>query len=66
MASLGLGNEDKIGVKLMGGYTFRADSGATPSKGYKAPGHNSVLLESNRYFLAHHTRTFTLPEYWFY
>ncbi|NLW11970.1 MAG: hypothetical protein GX028_08155, partial [Clostridiaceae bacterium] len=35
------------------------------SKGYMAPGHNSVLTDDGRYYMVHHTRTFSLPEYWF-
>lgn len=65
MASLGLGNEERVGTKLMGGYTFLSDPGVTPSKGYMGPGHNSALIDGSDYFIVHHTRTYKLPEYWF-
>lgn len=65
MASLGLGNHEKVGTKLMGGYTFLSNPGVPPSKGYMAPGHNSALIDGNDYFLVHHVRTYTLSGYWF-
>lgn len=66
LATLGAGNEERVGTKLMGGYTFLTDPGITPSKGYMAPGHNSALIDGDQYFLVHHVRTYSLPEYWFY
>ena len=65
LATLGAGNEDRVGTKLMGGYTFVTDPGVPASKGYMAPGHNSAILDGDRYFLVHHVRTYTLPDYWF-
>lgn len=65
MATLGAGNEDKVGTKLLGGYQFLSDAGVTQSKGFMAPGHNSALADGNRYFLVHHVRTYALPDYWF-
>jgi arabinan endo-1,5-alpha-L-arabinosidase len=50
----------KAGVKLMGGYTFGSDAGA-----YKAPGHNSVLVDGKNRFILHHVRSYALPDYWF-
>lgn len=66
MDQLALGNQEKIGTKIMGGYTFLSDPGVLPSKGYMAPGHNSVLMEDDAYYMVHHTRTYKLPHYWFY
>ena len=66
MATLSSGNEEKIGTKLMGGYTFISDPGKPPTKGYMAPGHNSALIDGSDYFLVHHVRTYTLPIHWFY
>lgn len=63
--SLGVGNEEEVGTKLMGGYLFPSDPGTLQSKGYMAPGHNSILKDGSSYYIAHHTRTFSLPEYWF-
>lgn len=64
--NLAIGNEEKIGTKIMGGYTFLSDPGVVQSKGYMAPGHNSVLKENGAYYMIHHTRTYALPHYWFY
>lgn len=65
MADLVRENEDRIGVKLMGGYLLRHDPGAGFSKGIKAPGHCSVAVDGDRLWLCHHTRTQSLPGYWF-
>lgn len=66
MDALAPGNEEKIGTKVMGGYTFLSDPGVVQSKGYMAPGHNSVLKDNGKYYIVHHTRTYQLPDYWFY
>lgn len=66
MATLAPGNEETVGTKLLGGYTFLSGPGILPSKGYMAPGHNSALADGEDYFLVHHVRTYALPEYWFY
>lgn len=65
LADLVAANEDRIGVKLMGGYQLRHDPGAGFSKGIKAPGHCSVAVDGDRLWLCHHTRTQSLPGYWF-
>ncbi|MBR6164824.1 MAG: arabinan endo-1,5-alpha-L-arabinosidase [Clostridia bacterium] len=65
LADLVAANEDRIGVKLMGGYHLRHEPGAGFSKGIKAPGHCSVAVDGDRIWLCHHTRTQSLPEYWF-
>jgi len=65
LADLVRANEDRIGVKLMGGYQLLHDPGAGFSKGIKAPGHCSVAAEGDRLWLCHHTRTQTLPAWWF-
>lgn len=65
LATLGTGNAEKVGTKLMGGYKFSLGEQGVVSKGYMAPGHNSVLTDDGRYYMVHHTRTFSLPEYWF-
>jgi len=65
LADLVAANEDRIGVKLMGGYQLRHDPGAGFSKGIKAPGHCSVAVDGDRIWLCHHTRTQSLPGYWF-
>lgn len=65
MDTLGVGNEDQIGTKLMGGYFFASDPGSVQTKGYMAPGHNSILNDNGTYYIAHHTRTYELPNYWF-
>ena len=65
LADLVAANEDRIGVKLMGGYHLLHDPGKGFSKGIKAPGHCSVAVDGDRLFLCHHTRTQTLPGYWF-
>lgn len=48
------------GVKLMGGYKFRAAENAENKRvtGYRSPGHNSAYFdeETGRYFLIFHTR----------
>jgi arabinan endo-1,5-alpha-L-arabinosidase len=58
-------NENRIGVKLMGGFQFLHDPGHGFSKGIKAPGHCSVAVDGGRLWLCHHARTATLPEWWF-
>ena len=65
LADLVAANEDRIGVKLMGGYQLLHDPGAGFSKGIKAPGHCSVAVDGTRLWLCHHARTQTLPEWWF-
>lgn len=65
LADLVAANEDRIGVKLMGGYLLMHDPGAGFSKGIKAPGHCSVAVDGDRLWLCHHTRTQSLPGYWF-
>ena len=65
LADLVAGNEDRIGVKLMGGYQLLHDPGDGFSKGIKAPGHCSVATDGDRLWLCHHTRTQTLAGWWF-
>ena len=65
LADLVRENEDRIGVKLMGGFHLRHDPGTGFSKGIKAPGHCSVAVDGDRLWLCHHTRTQSLPGYWF-
>ena len=65
LADLTRENEGRIGVKLMGGYQLLHDPGDGFSKGIKAPGHCSVSVDGDRLWLCHHTRTQTLPEWWF-
>ena len=65
LADLVAGNEDRIGVKLMGGYQLLHDPGDGFSKGIKAPGHCSVAADGDRLWLCHHTRTQTLAGWWF-
>ena len=65
LADLVRENEDRIGVKLMGGYQLLHDPGAGFSKGIKAPGHCSVAVDGERLWLCHHTRTKTLADWWF-
>ena len=65
MADVVAGNENRIGVKLMGGYQLLHDPGNGFSKGIKAPGHCSVAVDGDRLWLCHHTRTQTLPGWWF-
>jgi arabinan endo-1,5-alpha-L-arabinosidase len=65
LATLAVGNENTVGTKLMGGYTFTADDAVPAPAGYKAPGHNSALIDGSDYFLVHHVRAYTLPDYWF-
>ena len=65
LADLVRENEDRIGVKLMGGYLLRHDPGAGFSKGVKAPGHCSVAVDGERLWLCHHARTQSLAGWWF-
>ena len=65
LADLVAANESRIGVKLMGGYQLRHDPGGGFSKGIKAPGHCSVAIDGEKLWLCHHTRTQTLPGWWF-
>lgn len=65
LADLVAANENRIGVKLMGGYQLVHDPGTGFSKGIKAPGHCSVAVDGDRIWLCHHTRTQSLPGYWF-
>lgn len=65
MDALGLGNEEKVGTKIMGGYLFLSNPGVVQTNGYMAPGHNSILNDEGEYYIAHHTRTYSLPDYWF-
>ena len=65
LADLVAGNEDRIGVKLMGGYQLMHDPGDGFSKGVRAPGHCSVAADGDRLWLCHHTRTQTLAGWWF-
>jgi arabinan endo-1,5-alpha-L-arabinosidase len=60
MNSASLARAGRAGVKLMGGYRFEPGSG-----GYKAPGHNSVLIDGEDRFILHHVRSYALPDYWF-
>jgi arabinan endo-1,5-alpha-L-arabinosidase len=55
----------RAGLKLMGGYNFDTDSRAADSGGYKAPGHNTVLVDGEDRFILHHVRSYALPDYWF-
>lgn len=41
---------DLVGLKILAGYRFEE------SEGWIAPGHNAVLLDGNRWFIAHHAR----------
>ncbi|GHU99470.1 beta-xylosidase [Clostridia bacterium] len=43
------------GSKIIGGYTFEADEGEV-SRGWKAPGHNSVLNDDGTWYMVHHVR----------
>lgn len=65
MDTLGIGNEEKVGTKIMGGYLFPSNPGVVQTKGYMAPGHNSILNDEGNYYIVHHTRTYSLPDYWF-
>lgn len=65
MASLGPGGDEKVGTKLLGGYTFQEDPGVPATKGYMAPGHNSILVDGEDRFIVHHVRMYKLPSYWF-
>jgi len=65
MTDLVASNEERIGVKLMGGYMLQHDPGAGMSKGIKAPGHCSVAADGERLWLCHHTRTQRLEDWWF-
>lgn len=44
------GDQEKIGMKILGGYRFEA------SKGWVAPGHNSVLKDEKDFYICHHVR----------
>ena len=63
MTDLVAANESRIGVKLMGGYQLQHDKGS--SIGIKAPGHCSVVVDGDRLWLCHHTRTQKLADWWF-
>ena len=63
MTDLVAANESRIGVKLMGGYQLLHDKGS--SIGIKAPGHCSVVVDGDRLWLCHHTRTQKLADWWF-
>jgi arabinan endo-1,5-alpha-L-arabinosidase len=73
LADLVPGREGELGVKLLGGYTFTGNQdpdSVGAAERYKAPGHNSVLIETrsggeDRY-IVHHVRSYGLPDYWFY
>jgi arabinan endo-1,5-alpha-L-arabinosidase len=69
LADLVPGAEGELGTKLLGGYTFGGVN-VEPAGRYKAPGHNSVLVDKGpggeELFLAHHVRSYGLPDYWFY
>ena len=65
LADLVRENEDRIGVKLMGGYQWLHDPGRGFSKGIKAPGHCSVVADGEQIWMCHHVRTQTLPGWWF-
>jgi arabinan endo-1,5-alpha-L-arabinosidase len=71
LGGIAAGSEDSAGTKLMGGYTFKTLTGDGKwSKGYMAPGHNSILINDSDdgprgYFIIHHVRTYQLPVYWF-
>jgi arabinan endo-1,5-alpha-L-arabinosidase len=74
LADLVPGREGELGVKLLGGYTFAGNQNsgepAQPAEQYKAPGHNSILIDTraggeDRY-IVHHVRSYGLPDYWFY
>lgn len=65
MAGLGPGGDERVGTKLLGGYTFKEDAGIPATKGYMAPGHNSILIDGDDRFIVHHVRTYGLPSYWF-
>ncbi len=62
MRSLGLGNQERVGTKLIGGFRWRL---SPKDLGVMAPGHNSVLVDGDKLFLVHHMRTYALPDYWF-
>ena len=65
MKNLAPGNEERIGTKLMGGHTFLSSPPALATKGVMAPGHNGLLIDGEDYFIVHHTRSYSLPDYWF-
>jgi arabinan endo-1,5-alpha-L-arabinosidase len=72
LADLVPGREGELGVKILGGYTFAAGPGdpLQAAEQYKAPGHNSVLIDrragGEALYLVHHVRSYGLPDYWFY
>ncbi|MDR2418398.1 MAG: arabinan endo-1,5-alpha-L-arabinosidase [Treponema sp.] len=70
LADLVPGNAGDVGTKLMGGYTFGGNQTPEPAERYKAPGHNSVLVDQRSggaaFFIVHHVRSYGLPDYWFY
>jgi arabinan endo-1,5-alpha-L-arabinosidase len=66
LADLVPGNDGELGTKLLGGYAFVGNQNPEPAEQYKAPGHNSVLVDGEDCFIVHHVRSYGLPDYWFY
>ncbi|MBE5921640.1 MAG: glycoside hydrolase family 43 protein [Lachnospiraceae bacterium] len=45
------GDNNSVGVKVMGGYSL-----PSLKNGYLSPGHNSFLIEDGKYYIVYHTR----------
>lgn len=58
MTNLAIGNEERVGTKILGGYAFSEG-------GFYAPGHNSVLVDGDALYIVHHTRIVGQPHYRF-
>jgi arabinan endo-1,5-alpha-L-arabinosidase len=50
---------DEVGTKILGGYKFKNDDG------WIAPGHNSVLVDGDDWYIVHHARP-ALNKNWMY
>jgi len=50
---------NEVGTKILGGYKFKNDDG------WVAPGHNSVLVDGDDYYIVHHVRP-ALNKNWMY
>jgi len=50
---------NEVGTKILGGYKFKNDDG------WVAPGHNSVLVDGDDYYIVHHARP-ALNKNWMY
>ncbi len=58
-------NEEEIGTKVMGGFTFASHTNPPVGESVMAPGHNGLYVEGNDYFIVHHARSYAMPEHWF-